>query len=397
MPVYLTWAPVVPDDVGDHEAQGPVEVANAQAALEVLSAWPDDVADEEGWVLVRVIREDGSLTEAASEALSMINAMADYPVLDEGRWSEIEDEHEQEAWAELSEEIKTGELQLRLPELGWVDLTIKPESELPEDWEDQLARAYVDITDAGGSSYHYTDQGWRERDRAGTAMALVYLGFHISTPEQGRQLESIHRAIPEELWAEKKRKANPSKVDPKLKVTGLASARRAMVHPAVVEQHERTLRKRRRYKRAVLVPCADDKPYYESRSHKYGYIPGLKGKKLDVWVVSEPMGVIPYEWAHKYPNESYDFPPKHVKGDVRDDLVERIAAWFKRHGTKYDRVYLALPGSHMKLVNAAVKGIPGLKLRDVSITACRLAKGCPPTHFRATSNAYVKYLRRTVK
>jgi hypothetical protein len=202
------------------------------------------------------------------------------------------------------------------------------------------------------------------------------------------------------VWAWHKSHAelrdNPDAYDPDLVVTGRSSAKRAMDHKAVKKQHERSLRKRRKHKVAVLVPCAQQKPYRESRSHRLGYLPALEGKKVDVWVVSEPMGVFPYEWSDEYPNDAYEFAPEHVKGEVREQLVERIRAWVERHGTKYDRIFLALPGHHMALVCDASGGLK-VNYYDASISACRELGYCPPTHFRATSRAYVDYLRDAIK
>lgn len=146
---------------------------------------------------------------------------------------------------------------------------------------------------------------------------------------------------------------------------------------------------------AVLVPCSDQKPYRESRSHAHGYLPALEGKSVDVWVVSEPMGVIPYEWSDDYPNTAYEFPPKHARGDVRDELVARIRRWSEKHGQKYDRVFLALPAHHMAMVCDASTGLD-VNFYDASIGACRALGHCPQTHFRATSSAYVDYLRRSI-
>jgi predicted RNA-binding protein len=182
-----------------------------------------------------------------------------------------------------------------------------------------------------------------------------------------------------------------------LNVRGQASALRALRHRAVVEQHKRTLRKRPRHDIAVLVPCSDTKPYRESPSHSQGYLCALEDKDVDVWVVSEPMGVVPYEWSDKYPNESYEFAPKHVKGEAREILVDRIRAWIEKVGPKYEEVYLALPGHHMRLVCAAAGETDAeVELVDASISACRELGYCPKSHFRATSSAYVDYLRRSI-
>jgi len=202
--------------------------------------------------------------------------------------------------------------------------------------------------------------------------------------------------------AELKRAANPK--DPAAKgcaaglvVSGPVSAQRAMDHPAVVKQHKRTLKRRRKYKVAVLLPCAGHKPYRDSPSHRLTYCPALEGKKVDVWVVSEPMGVFPYEWSDEFPNDAYEFAPKHVKGKVREQLVERIRHWMEKQGPKYDRVFLALPQHHMKLVLAASDGVDGLNLIPASIAACKESGKCPANFDQVTTHAYRDYLRRKIR
>lgn len=171
---------------------------------------------------------------------------------------------------------------------------------------------------------------------------------------------------------------------------------RALRHPAVTKQHKRALKWKPKHRHAVLVPCSQQKPYFESPSHKHGYLPALEGKPVDIFVVSEPMGVIPYAWADEYPNESYEFAPKHVRGKTRDLLVERLRDWMEKVGPKYEKIYLALPLHHMGLVKEAAAGLD-LPFVDVSISSCRARPSCPTTAFRATSRHYRDYLRRRVR
>lgn len=187
-------------------------------------------------------------------------------------------------------------------------------------------------------------------------------------------------------------------VAPALRVRGQKSALRALRHRAVVKQHKLSLQRRRRHDVAVLIPCSGTKPYRESPSHADGYCPALEGKDVDVWVVSEPMGVIPYDWTDRYPNESYEFAPKYLKGKARELLVDRIGAWLERIGRRYDEVYLALTSHHMGLVCEAAADVDDedLELIDASIGACRELGYCPKTHYRPTSSAYVDYLRRSI-
>ena len=116
--------------------------------------------------------------------------------------------------------------------------------------------------------------------------------------------------------------------------------------------------------------CAGTKPFTEAPSHKHGYLPALEGLDVDTYVGSEPLGVVPQAWSEIYPNYAYDFPPSMLKGQAREALVERIAEWMRKVGSKYDRVVAALPQHHMRLVRDANK-TTGLQLVDASIGACR--------------------------
>ncbi len=183
---------------------------------------------------------------------------------------------------------------------------------------------------------------------------------------------------------------------PELVVRSVADGIRALSHPAIVSQHEETLRLEPEQQLAVLLPCADTKPFPESPSHKHGYLPALHALDVDLWVVSEPLGVIPYDWVRRWPNAHYDFPPRFVRGEGRAILVSRLRGWLAAVGAKYDALYLALPGHHMGLVREAAEGL-SLKLVDVSISRCRqTARACRSGDFRATTERYRDFVRATV-
>jgi hypothetical protein len=189
----------------------------------------------------------------------------------------------------------------------------------------------------------------------------------------------------------KKRRANPPR---SFLVRSPAQGLRAIEHPAITQNYEKALRVKPKHKKAVLVPCAGTKPFPDAPSHKHGYLKGLEGKKLDVYVVSEPLGIVPYEWSRRYPQESYDFPPRHLRGPGRELLVDRIATWFER-GPRYEKVYLALPGHHRRLVLHALEQFdyPPTKIKDVGLGACLESGSCPPGNVRPTTRAYRRFLK----
>lgn len=168
-------------------------------------------------------------------------------------------------------------------------------------------------------------------------------------------------------------------------------------HPAITKNFAKALRWRPRNKIAVLVPCAGTKPFPKAPSHRDGYLAALAGKKADLWVVSEPLGVVPYEWSRRYPNDAYDFPPRFLRGQAWDELVARVAEWSEKVAPKYARVFVALPGHHERLLRAALELHNPGNLRDSTHSQCLSSGACPSGHGRATSTKYRRYLSEVVK
>lgn len=112
---------------------------------------------------------------------------------------------------------------------------------------------------------------------------------------------------------------------------------------------------------AVFLPCSAWKPYPYSPSHKYGYLKALFPylDRVDLFVVSEPMTVVPYCYSDEYPVDSYDYnPDKFFLGKRREPLVKkalsiftsRLATWIKTFHTLYQLRILILPKNwHLKV------------------------------------------------
>ena len=179
----------------------------------------------------------------------------------------------------------------------------------------------------------------------------------------------------------------------KLKATSPASGLKLLHHPDIVSNWKKSLKVRKKHPNAALIPCAATKPFPEAPSHRHGYLEALEGKDVDIYVVSEPLGIVPYSWSEKYPNNAYDFPPKHVKGQTRRVLVDRFEKWFEKIGKRYGKIYAALPKHHMGLVDDARGKIPIVKL---SVSDCRQAS-CGNNVFRATSHDYIDFLKRRIR
>ena len=184
--------------------------------------------------------------------------------------------------------------------------------------------------------------------------------------------------------------------DPTFRVRSPAEGHQLIASKVYTDNWKKALAVTPTHREAVLVPCAGTKPFSSAPSHAHGYVPGLEGRAVDRYVVAEPLGIVPWAWEDTYPNNAYDFPPDQLRGKGRDLLVERIRAWFTEGpGRSYDRIWLALPGHHGRLVADATRDL-SLPTEDVSITACRAAKACGTSVHRATSKAYVRYLKKTV-
>jgi len=166
-------------------------------------------------------------------------------------------------------------------------------------------------------------------------------------------------------------------------------------HPDIVANFEKGLRWRRKHATAVLVPCAGTKPFPQSPSHKHGYLAAFEGQPVDLWVVSEPLGVVPYAFSRTYPNDAYDFPPEHLKGKAHDELAKRVATWFDRKGKTYSRIVAALPAHHQKLVDKALGLAKGdHRIERAGVGVCRSEGACSSNTFRATTDDYKRYLKK---
>lgn len=191
-------------------------------------------------------------------------------------------------------------------------------------------------------------------------------------------------------------RANPHK---RWKVRSSRQGLNAIQHPDITKNYRAALRFKPKHRIAVLLPCAQTKPFTSAPSYTGGYLPALEGKQADLWVVSEPLGVVPLAWAERYPNADYDFPPRYLTGEAHAELAGRVAQWFKTVAPKYSKVVIALPAHHARLVEAALEQLDHKPagLSWAGIGDCLDAGACPTGHYRATSGHYQDYLRQRVR
>jgi DNA-binding protein Fis len=226
----------------------------------------------------------------------------------------------------------------------------------------------------------------------------------VLTGRRGRvgmsRAESIRaRQDPAYLWLKEEHGISmPVAGNPRqrfFRVRSPAQGLKAIEDPVITGNYKKALAHRPKHRRAVLVPCAGTKPFPDAPSHRDGYLRALEGKAVDVFVVSEPLGVVPYAWSRDYPQTHYDFPPRHLRGAARDLLVERIAYWLCAVGKKYSEVVAALPEHHARLVDDALTLCEPIrkKVKWAGIGECLDDGVCPPGHYRPTSRAYRGYLK----
>ncbi len=99
-------------------------------------------------------------------------------------------------------------------------------------------------------------------------------------------------------------------------------------------------------KTVLFLPCTFTKPYYNSKLHRE--IAKIIGKRKDLHLVvlSSP-GVIPYEFADRYPFNSYDWPEWEETDEIKKKYIEalekRIENYLRTH--RYENYFCFLKPS----------------------------------------------------
>jgi len=89
---------------------------------------------------------------------------------------------------------------------------------------------------------------------------------------------------------------------------------------------------------AVFLPCAGPKPYCISVSHKT-YLYALRDwlDHMDIYVLSEPMTIVPYQLSDEYPAANYDYNPKYETEASKEIFVSRLSSWLTKFLPAYER------------------------------------------------------------
>ncbi|MEM2507311.1 MAG: DUF5591 domain-containing protein [Candidatus Bathyarchaeia archaeon] len=153
----------------------------------------------------------------------------------------------------------------------------------------------------------------------------------------------------------------------KLTVKSFEDALKIWHDPDILDFYEnKAMKWQPKHNIAVFIPCSAWKPYFYSQSHKNGYLKALLPyiDMIDLFVVSEPLAIVPYWYSDEYPVKSYDYDPyKYFIGKLSNPLVkqalnifyDRIGKWITKYNSYYSEKILILPKSwHLKVfLNAA--------------------------------------------
>ncbi len=115
---------------------------------------------------------------------------------------------------------------------------------------------------------------------------------------------------------------------------------------------------------ALLLPCTSMKPYSRSATHRLAYSI-IKRKNLDEYVqiysVSEPMLLVPREVEECYPFNSYEYSPKVMTAQEKDEFVDLLRKPLAKIANQHKIIAGVLPAHHYSIVDRASRK-EGVKL-----------------------------------
>lgn len=145
VPIGLTYAALIPEDRGDLD-QNALERANGASMHDLIEKAAKRAGREpestivEGILVVRILDVDGLVTPEGRAAAEAMAALENYPVLDDEKHSEIEQEGFDQDWGQVTGEIEGGYLNTYPRTGGQKQLDVR--DDLPEGWEDKIYEAY---------------------------------------------------------------------------------------------------------------------------------------------------------------------------------------------------------------------------------------------------------------
>lgn len=108
---------------------------------------------------------------------------------------------------------------------------------------------------------------------------------------------------------------------------------------------------------ALILPCSHAKPYRISRLHsqlesmltKYDLV-----YRIQRYILSEPMVLVPRELDIYYPFANYDYPPKELTEGDRETFVKLLASILPKL-RKHKKIVAVLPKHHTSILVSALK------------------------------------------
>lgn len=136
-------------------------------------------------------------------------------------------------------------------------------------------------------------------------------------------------------------------------------------HPVVTKWHEYFMNRWISYKKiALILPCTAVKPYSLSPTHKVAYSI-IKKRGLESYVqiysLSEPMLLVPKELEECYPFNSYDYPPRIMTQQEKEEFVYLLIKPLKKISKMHEQIIAILPRHHYNILKKASE------LSDVNI------------------------------
>lgn len=105
-------------------------------------------------------------------------------------------------------------------------------------------------------------------------------------------------------------------------------------------------------KYSIILPCSSVKPYRMSATHRIVDSTLSKtglSKDVQVYVLSEPMIVVPRELDIYYPFANYDYPVKELKPVYRDRFVELLSIIIPKLAY-HSKIVAVLPKHHLSIL-----------------------------------------------
>lgn len=127
---------------------------------------------------------------------------------------------------------------------------------------------------------------------------------------------------------------------------------------------------------ALFTPCSKIKPIPKSFMNRK--IDAILRKynlsvTVDRYIVSEPLGIIPYSQAYLFPTAHYDYPPDKLTAKEKELYVSIVADVLEKIIKYYDFIVYSLPRKHKEIFEQALNHI-GVKAVYVPYNVYHLPK-----------------------